>query len=91
MAKFLRVAATVLCVLSVLAICIAPFVDLPATNLPSDLLVVLLICWLIAVSSVLVPKTRKPQDPSIGILFGLPERTMQHALQPLDNNCVLQC
>jgi hypothetical protein len=89
MAKLIRVAVIILCVLSVLAICIAPLVDLPATKLPSGLLVVLLMCWLVASS--VVTKTRKLVHLSAGIWFDLPEQALQYVLQPIDNNCVMQC
>jgi hypothetical protein len=89
MVKFIRVAAAVFCVLCVLAICIAPLVDLPATKLGSDNLIVLLLCSFMAVATVSFLKAFD-RAQSIGIWLPSSARTKRYALSPLDTNSVLR-
>jgi ABC-type Co2+ transport system permease subunit len=89
MVKFIRVAAAVFCVLCVLAICIAPLVDLPATKLGSDNLIALLLCSFMAVATVSFLKAFD-RAQSIGIWLPSSARAKRYALSPLDTNSVLR-
>ena len=89
MVRFIRVAAAVFCVLCVLAICIAPLVDLPATKLGSDNLVVLLLCSFMAVATVSFLKAFH-RAQSIGILLPASARKKPYSLLPLDTNSILR-
>ena len=90
MVRFIRVAAAVFCALCVLAICIAPLVDLPDTNLRSYHLAVLLLCSLMAGATLLLGETFKPATPSVRVRLALPERKKQHHPLPLDTNSILR-
>ena len=90
MVKFIRVAAAVFCVLCVLAICIAPLVDLPATKLGSDNLVILLLCSFMAVATVSFIKAFDHATPSIRIGLPSPARKKRYSLSPLDTNSILR-
>jgi hypothetical protein len=90
MARFIRVVAAVFCTLCVLAICIAPLVDLPDTNLRSYNLAMLLLFSLMAGVTVLVTETIKPANPSTGIRLAYLERKKHYQLPPIDINSVLR-
>jgi len=91
MAKVTRVAATIFCLLSVLAICIAPCVDLPDTSLRSNNQFVLLLCCLMAGAFLLVRRVRKSTNPAGGIPLTQIERKKCSVIHPLYTTCVLQC
>ena len=90
MVRFIRVAAAVFCVLCVLAICIAPLVDLPATKLNSDNFVILLLCSFMAVATISYIKAFDQATRSIGIWLPSSERKKRHSLSPLDTNSILR-
>ena len=92
MTRGMRIAATVFCVVSILAICIAPLVDLPPTSLPSGHMVLLMMMGLIIASAtILTFGALQPAHSSRGIWLGPYEREKQCAFRPIDANCVLQC
>jgi hypothetical protein len=90
MARFICILAAIFCVVSVMAICIAPLIDLPATSLRSDCLAILLQCWLIAAACIFIANVFKAANPH--------GWTVVHPLIPANNrlscprhfNCVLQ-
>ena len=91
MTRGMRIAATVFCVVSILAICVAPLVDLPPTSLPSGHLVLLMMGWIIAGATILTFGALKPAHSPSGIWLGPYEREKRCAFRPIDANCVLQC
>jgi ABC-type branched-subunit amino acid transport system permease subunit len=90
MARSIRLLAAIFCVVSVLAICIAPLVDLPATSLRSDYLVILLQCWLIATASVFITNVFKAANPLGWTLVHPSIPASNHLFRPLDFNSVLR-
>lgn len=90
MVKFLRVAAAVFCVLCVLAICIAPLVDLPATKLSSDNLVFLLLCSFAAVATSSFIKAFHRGAGSIRVWRPSSVTGARHSLSPLDTSSILR-
>jgi hypothetical protein len=90
MVRFIRVAAAVFCVLCVLAICIAPLVDLPATKLSSDNLITLLLCSFMALATISLIKAFNQAAQPIGLWRPSSERKKQHSLSPLDTNSILR-
>jgi hypothetical protein len=90
MVRFIRVAAAVFCVLCVLAICIAPLVDLPATKLGSDNVVVLLLCSFMALATISIINTFNHSTRPLGIWLPSSARKKRYSLSPLDTNSVLR-
>lgn len=90
MARVIRFAAAVFCLLCVLAICIAPLVDLPATNLPSGHMVLLLIWCFIASAVIGIWRGFEPVHVPRGIWFGRYVREKKYRFGPLDTNCILR-
>jgi hypothetical protein len=90
MVRFIRVAAAVFCVLCVLAICIAPLVDLPATKLSSDNFVILLLCSFMAVATISFVNALNHTTRSIRIWLPSSERKKGHFLPALDTNSILR-
>jgi hypothetical protein len=90
MVKFIRVAVAVFCVLCVLAICIAPLVDLPATKLSSDNLIVLLLCSFMAVTASSFIKAFNYPAGSARVWQPSSEQKGLHTLSPLDANSILR-
>jgi hypothetical protein len=90
MVRFIRVAAAVFCVLCVLAICIAPLVDLPATKLSPDIFVILLLCSYMAVATASLIKAFNPTTRLIGIHLPSPARMKRYSRSPLDTNSILR-
>jgi hypothetical protein len=89
MARFIRVVAAVFCTLCVLAICIAPLVDLPDTNLRSYHLAILLLYSLMAGATLSLSETFKPARQSTRVRLAHPERKKHYPL-PLDTNSILR-
>jgi len=89
MARFIRAAAAVLCALCVLAICIAPLVDLPDTNLRSYHLAMLLLFSLMAGATLACAEAFKPAT-TIRVCLTPPERINHHQLSPIDTNSILR-
>jgi hypothetical protein len=90
MARSIRTLAAIFCVVSVLAICIAPLVDLPATSLRADYLALLLQCWLIATASVFIANVFKAANPPCWRLAHPSIPASNPLFRPLDFNGVLQ-
>ncbi|HEY6413369.1 MAG TPA: hypothetical protein VIX42_06765 [Edaphobacter sp.] len=90
MVRFIRVAAAVFCVLCVLAICIAPLVDLPATKLGSDNLVALLLCSFMTVATISLIKAFNHADQAIGVWIPSSARKKRYSLSPFETNSVLR-
>ena len=90
MVRFIRVAIAVFCALCVLAICIAPLVDLPDTNLRAYNLAVLLLFSLMAGATLVCTKASKPATPTTRVRLALPERKKHHQLSPIDTNSILR-
>ncbi len=90
MVKFIRVAAAVFCVLCVLAICIAPLADLPATKLSSDNLVILLLCSFIAAATSSIIKTFNRDAGFIRVWHPSSAKKIRHSLSPLDISSILR-
>ena len=90
MVRFIRVAAAVFCVLCVLAICIAPLVDLPATKLSSDNLVALLLCAFMAVTTSSFIKAFNYSPAITGIWRPATTQKSRHSLSPFDSNSILR-
>lgn len=82
--------AAVFCALCVLAICIAPLVDLPDTNLRSNDLAILLLCSFMAGATLLLTAAFKPAILSTRVGLAHPERKEQYRLLPLDTNSILR-
>jgi hypothetical protein len=90
MVRFIRVAAAVFCVLCVLAICIAPLVDLPATKLSSDNLVILLLCSFMAVATSSLIKAFNRAASAITVWHPSSAPKTRRTLSPLDTNSILR-
>jgi hypothetical protein len=90
MVRFCRVAVAVFCVLCVLAICIAPLVDLPATKLSSDSFVILLLCSFMAIATASLLKAFRNVPRTIEVWLPAPTRKKQHSPSPLDISSVLR-
>jgi uncharacterized membrane protein len=90
MAGFIRVVAAVFCVLCVLAICIAPLVDLPDTNLRSYHLAMLLLFSLMAGATLVRTEAFKPAILTTHARLASPERKKHHQLPPIDTNSILR-
>lgn len=90
MVRFIRVAAAVFCVLCVLAICIAPLVDLPDTNLRAYNLAMLLLFSLMAGVTLARTEAFKPATLSTGVHPAPPERKKHYQLAPIDTNSILR-
>jgi hypothetical protein len=90
MVRFIRVAIAVFCVLCVLAICIAPLVDLPATKLSSDSFVILLLCSFMAVGTISFFKVFDHPTGVLRIWLPSSERIQGHFLSPFDTNSILR-
>ncbi len=90
MVRFIRVLVAVFCVLCVLAICIAPLVDLPATKLGSDNLGMLLLCSFMAVATLSLLKAFHHAPQSIRIGLPSSERKKRYSLSPLETNSILR-
>jgi hypothetical protein len=90
MVRFLRVAVAVFCVLCVLAICIAPHVDLPATKLSPDNFVILLLCSFMAAGTASLLKAFRNAPRSVEIWLPAPTRKKQHSLSPLETSSILR-
>ena len=89
MARFIRVAAAVFCVLCVLAICIAPLVDLPDTNLRAYNVAMLLLFLLMAGATLVCTEAFRPAALTTRVRLALPERK-RHQLSPIDTNSILR-
>jgi hypothetical protein len=70
MAKAIKFAIVAVCVLCILAICIAPFADLPATNLRSYQMAVMLMWSVVASALSLILLGLKPLFRLWTTLFG---------------------
>jgi len=92
MEKAIKYAVVVVCLLCILAICIAPFVDLPATSLRTYQTVVVLLWGLIAAAFSLALSAFKPLAalwvPSSGFHPRDPEWSIS---SPLKFSSVLRC
>jgi ABC-type branched-subunit amino acid transport system permease subunit len=86
MARSICILAAIFSVISVVAICIAPLVDLPATSLRSDYRAILLQCWLMAAALMLISNVFKTANSPGRILIP----ASSHLARPLDFNSVLQ-
>jgi hypothetical protein len=74
----------------VLAICIAPLVDLPATKLGSDNVVLLLLCTFMAVATISFIKAFNQAASPTRIWLVSPTQKRRHYLAPLDINSILR-
>ena len=90
MVRFARLIVALLCIACVLALCVAPYVDIPVTVLESIQIVLLLVFSLAAAEDSLANLLK--------VMFVLranvwPDRAthMRVFLPPLEKNCVLQC
>jgi hypothetical protein len=90
MARFIRVAAAIFCALCVLAICIAPLVDLPDTNLRSYHLAMLLLFSLMAGATLVRTEVFKAANPTTQVRLAHLERIKHHQLPPIDTNSILR-
>ena len=90
MVRFIRVASAVFCVLCVLAICIAPLVDLPATKLGSDNVIILLLCSFMAVAAVSLIKAFNQPGSFARIPLASSRPKNRHYPAPLDINSILR-
>lgn len=92
MARAFKFAVVALCLLCIVAICIAPLVDLPATNLRSYQAVVMLLWGLIASAFVLAfSLSRLISGPRVASPIPF-RRKMEWWTQPsLALSCILRC
>lgn len=60
MEKAIKFAVVAVCLICILALCIAPFADLPATNLRSYQMAIIMIWGLVATAFCLVLSLRRP-------------------------------
>lgn len=89
-AKIAKIVAALLCIACVLALCIAPYVDIPLTVLKS-LQLVLLLMGLLS-SGVLLLATLFHQVSVHYALLRSDLRTPARCLvQPLESNCIQRC
>jgi len=91
MAKAIKFAVVVLCLSCILAICIAPLADLPATNLRSYQMAVMLMWSLIASAFSLILTALKPIFRLWHSLFEPVEEELWHRDVRMDAFAVLRC
>jgi hypothetical protein len=91
MVKGFKIAAAVICIVCILAICIAPLADLPATSLRSYQMAVMLIWSLIAGASCLVLSVLKAPSHTDTPFFSPLSPKIWCIDIPAMTSCVLQC
>lgn len=91
MAKAIKFATVAVCLLCILAICVAPLVDLPATNLRTYQLALVLMWSLMASAFCLILSTSQLFIRVCAILFTLPRPKPLSLSLPIQTSCVLQC
>lgn len=91
MAKAIKFAIVTVCLLCILAICIAPFVDLPATNLRIYQLALVLMWSLMASAICSILSASQLFMHVCAILFTLPRQKILPLSLPIQTSCVLQC
>jgi hypothetical protein len=89
MARAINIITALLCLICVIAICIAPSVDLPQTTLKSLQFVILLMLSLIA-STYLLSSILYRTIPGLLIPDGYSTAPPSSLLRPIETNCVLQ-
>jgi len=91
MAKAIKLVTVAVCLLCILAICIAPLVDLPATNLRTYQLALVLMWSLMASAFCLILSSSQLFVRVCARLFTLPHQKILPLSLPLQISCVLQC
>jgi len=91
MARAIKFAVVAVCLLCILAICIAPLVDLPATSLRTYQLALVLMWSLMASAFCLILSASQLFIRICATLFTLPRRKILSLTLPIQNSCVLQC
>ena len=89
MARAINILAALLCLICVIAICIAPSVDLPETTVKSLEFVILLMLALIA-GTLLHSSIALRTVPGILIPVGCSTAPPSSLLRPIETNCVLR-
>ncbi|MGC1297345.1 MAG: hypothetical protein WA869_20130 [Alloacidobacterium sp.] len=90
MARAINIAAALLCVISVIALCIAPSVDIPDTTLQSlqaGLLMMLILVAGAFLRAGIVDLAPLPSSFGVGRQAAL----VRSPLPPIQTNCVQQC
>jgi len=90
MARAINIAAALLCLVCVLAVCIAPSVDIPDTTLKS--LQIILLMMLILIAGVF--KLAGIADLALrsrSFSVGRPAALVRSSVPPIQTNCVQQC
>lgn len=89
MVRFLRIFAAVLCIVCILALCIAPFADIPVTVLKALQVVIMLMFGLMSSILVLAGKFHQTRSHEVTLRACMsPTRCL---LLPLETNCVQLC
>ena len=91
MAKAIKFAIVAVCLLCILAICIAPYVDLPATNLRTYQLALVMMWSLMASAFCLILSVSRLFLRVCAMLFTLPRQKILPLALPIQTSCVLQC
>jgi len=91
MAKAIKFAIVAVCLLCILAICIAPYVDLPATNLRNYQLALVMMWSLMASAFCLILSASRLFLRVCAMLFTLPRQKILPLALPIQTSCVLQC
>jgi hypothetical protein len=92
MARYAKIIVALLCLVCVLALCVAPYVDIPVTALKSLQVALLMILSLVAAALLFIgsvffslPVFRR------NILPGSRATSIRHFLPPIETNCVQRC
>jgi hypothetical protein len=91
MARAIKFAAVVVCLACILAICIAPLADLPATSLRSYLMAVILMWWLVASAFSLILSSIKASFRTWVILPEPMGRKKWNVEIPIGTRSILRC
>lgn len=91
MARAVKFAVVLMCLLCILAVCISPLVDLPATNLRSYHLAAMLLWGLVAGAFSLILLARNPLVHIEELFSGLMDRPKWPIEPPMQVSAVLRC
>ena len=91
MVRVAKVVVALLCIVCILSLCIAPFVDIPVTVLKSLQVVLLFMLSLVANALMLVKPFQRVLAPHSHNGGTYPDSRIQSLRLPRHTNCVLQC
>lgn len=90
MVRFFRIFVAVLCIVCILALCIAPFADIPVTVLKALQVVILLMFGLTSSILLLAGMFHQTRSQEVTLRADC-ESPTRHLLLPLETNCVQRC